>query len=90
MDERLRGGLMRLTSFAVAVVALPISVGLAVLLAAALLVSAVVGGALFAMSTLALRARRRLRPATMDPSGVIEARQVGHTWVAYAWNESRR
>jgi hypothetical protein len=88
MNGSLNGGLARFVGFAVAVVALLIAAALAVVFAATVVVSAVIASALIALSALALRARRTVRVRSSTP-GLIEARRVGHTWVAYGWNERR-
>lgn len=88
MNGSLNGGLMRFVGFAVATVALLVASVLAVVFAATVVVSAVIASALIALSALALRARRTVRVRSGVP-GVIEARRVGHTWVAYGWNERR-
>jgi hypothetical protein len=88
MNGSLNGGLMRFVGFAVAMVALLIAAVLAVVFAATVVVSAVVASALIALSALALRARRTVRVRSRAPE-VIDARRVGHTWVAYGWNDRR-
>ncbi len=88
MNGSWNGGLMRFVGFAIAMVAFLVAAALAVVFAAALVVSAVVASALIALSALAFRARRTARVHSHAP-GVIEARKVGHTWVAYGWNERR-
>lgn len=88
MNASWNGGVMRFLGFSVAVIALLAAAALAVVFAATVVVSAVVASALIALSALALRARRTVRVRSHTP-GVIEARRVGHTWVAYGWNERR-
>ena len=60
---------------------------LALFFAATVVVMAVIASALVAVSMIVMRARR---PAGAHGSEIIEARRVGHTWVAYGWNEPRR
>lgn len=90
MNGSWNGGLMRFVGFAVAMIAFLVAAALAVVFAAAIVVTAVVASALIALSALAFRARRtaRVRSHSHGPT-VIEARRVGHTWVAYGWNERR-
>ena len=88
MSGSLNGGLARFVGFAVTVVALLVAAALAVVFAATVVVSAVVASALIALSALALRARRTVRVRSGAPE-IIEARRVGHTWVAYGWNDRR-
>lgn len=88
MSGSLNGGLARFVGFAVAVLALMGAAVLAVVFAATLVVSAVVASVLIGLTALALRARRTVRVRASN-SDIIEARRVGHTWVAYGWNERR-
>ncbi|HEY0053032.1 MAG TPA: hypothetical protein VGB49_06430 [Caulobacteraceae bacterium] len=73
--------------------AIAVAVGavLAVFTAAAVAVIALVGGALLFLTGWAVNARRtvRVRRST-DAPGVIEARKVGHQWVAYGWDRGGR
>jgi len=88
MNGAWNGGLMRFVGFAVAVLALMAALALAVVFAATVVVSLVIASVLLGLTALAMRARRtvRVRQSTSD---IIEARRVGHTWVAYGWNERR-
>ena len=88
MNGSWNGGLARFVGFAVAMVALLAAAALAVVFAATVVVSAVIASALIALWALALRARRTVRVRSNTP-GVIEARRVGHTWVAYGWDDRR-
>lgn len=88
MNGSWNGGLMRFVGFAVAMIAFLVAAVLAVVLVGAVVVTAAVASALIALSTLAMRARRTVRVRSRTP-GVIEARRVGHTWVAYGWTERR-
>lgn len=88
MNRSLNGGLVRFLGFAVAMAAFLVAAVLAVLLVGAVVVTAAVASALIALSALAMRARRTVRARSRTP-GVIEARKVGHTWVAYGWSERR-
>ncbi|MDP8916951.1 MAG: hypothetical protein M3M95_07110 [Pseudomonadota bacterium] len=88
MNGSWNGGLMRFVGFAVAMIAFLVVAALAVVFAATIVVSAVIASALIGLSALALRARGATRVRSHVPE-VIEARRVGHTWVAYGWNERR-
>ena len=72
--------------------ALTIGAVLAVFTAMAVAVIAVFASVLVFLAGLALRARRmtyaRSRPAGAGP--VLEARKVGHSWVAYGWDRPAR
>ena len=81
-------GLLR---FAGGVVALTVgAVGVAATLAAAavLAVFTVIASLLLAAAGLAWRLGRR-QPKANEPV-LIDARKVGHAWVAYGWDEPRR
>jgi hypothetical protein len=88
MNGSLNGGLARFVGFATAVVALMVALALAVVFAATMAVAALVATVLIGLTALAMRAQRTVRVRSRTP-GVIEARKVGHTWVAYGWNERR-
>ena len=66
-----------------AVVATVIGAVLMVVFAAAVAVSALLAAVLLAVSSLTRRRGRRY-------DGVIEARNVGHAWVAYGWDQRPR
>lgn len=72
----------------IAAVAMVIGAVLTVIAAAAVAFLAVVGSVLVFLTGLVLRTRRRTR-AGDDPQ-VLEARKVGHAWVAYGWDQSAR
>ncbi len=59
---------------------------LTLVFAATLAVAVVLAGALFALYALAVRARRSRR----DGPVLLEARRVGHSWVAYGWDQRSR
>ena len=86
------GGLVRFLSNVLgavtAAIAVVIGAILALIAAAAVAVLAVLGSALVFRTGLVLRSRRRTR-ATDDPQ-VLEARKVGHAWVAYGWDQPAR
>jgi hypothetical protein len=88
MNGSLNGGLVRFLGFAVAVVALMAALALAVVFAATIVVSLLIASVLAGLTALAMRARRTVR-VRQTSSDIIEARRVGHTWVAYGWNERR-
>jgi hypothetical protein len=64
--------------------ALAIGAILAILAAAAVALIALFGGVFVFFTGMALRARRSFAPRPAP--GVIEARKVGHAWVAYGWD----
>ncbi len=66
--------------------ALAVGVVLAVFAAAAMTLFAVVGSIFVFFTGMALRARSR---AVVRPQ-VLEARKVGHAWVAYGWDRNGR
>jgi uncharacterized protein (DUF58 family) len=64
---------------------------LAVVFAATLAVVVLTAGALFFLTALAVRVGRpRQRPLRADQGVVLEARKVGHRWVAYGWDGRSR
>lgn len=73
------------TALAVAVGAL-----LAVFTAAAVALIAVVGGVLVFVAGFALRARRAMTARRRRDEGVIDAKNVGDTWVTYGWEKEGR
>ena len=75
-----------LGGFLAAGLALTVGVLLAVFAAAAMTLIAVVGSIFVFFTGMALRARSR---ATVRPQ-VLEARKVGHAWVAYGWDRTGR
>lgn len=90
--RRGHGGLWRpiawLGGIVAAGTALALGAILAVFTAVAVAVIAVFTSVLIFFTSLAMRARRR---AAAAPDGeVIEARKVGHQWVAYGWDRQSR
>jgi hypothetical protein len=71
-----------------ATVAVVIGAILALFAAAFVAILAVLGSVLVFLTGLFLRSRRRTR-ATDDPQ-ILEARKVGHAWVAYGWDQPAR
>ena len=67
------------------VAAVTLAAVLTVVFAATLAVILVLVSALVALCTLALRARRM-----KEQPVVIQARKVGHSWVAYGWDQRGR
>ncbi len=67
--------------------ALAIGAVLTIIAAAAVAVIALVGSVVVFLMGLAFRARRRVYAPS---SQVIEARKVGHAWVAYGWDRTPR
>ena len=80
---------LRMAGAAAALLALAVAGVLALFFAATIVLMAVIASALIGVTLLAMRARRTAKVRT-GSSGVIDARRVGHTWVAYGWNEPRR
>lgn len=72
-------------------VAVVVGAILAVFAAAAVAVLAVVGAVVVFLTGMVLRnrLRRRTRSGDDDPQ-VLEARKVGHAWVAYGWDRPSR
>ena len=89
VQGNMRNGLARFVGAAAALLALGVAAVLALVFAATVIVTAVIATALVGVTVLALRARRTARVRAATP-GVSDARRVGHTWVAYGWNEPRR
>jgi hypothetical protein len=79
-----RAGLSWIAGLATGAAALVAAV-LTLVFAATLAVAAVLAAVLFALYALALRSRRSARGPV-----VLEARRVGHSWVAYGWNRRAR
>jgi uncharacterized membrane protein YhaH (DUF805 family) len=72
--------------------ALAVTVGalLAIFTAAAVALIAVIGGVLVFFAGFALRARRAMGARRRRDEGVIDAKKVGDTWVAYGWEREGR
>jgi len=86
--DSVRNGLVRLAGALAAFAALAVASVLALVFAATVVVMAVIASALIGVTVLAMRARRTAKVRATP--GFIDARRVGHTWVAYGWNEPRR
>lgn len=85
-----RGGLAnagRWIGMVVAGAAMVVGAAFTVVFAATLAIVAVLGAALFGVYAMALRARR---PNPRDGAVLLEARRVGHSWVAYGWDRRTR
>lgn len=76
-----------LAGLAAAAAAFAIAAVLAVFAAAAVTVIAVISAMVVMLTGLALRARRA---ADHRGATVLEARRVGHAWVAYGWDRTVR
>jgi hypothetical protein len=87
--NRLTKEIARFGGALAALAALVVGSVLALFFAATVVVMAVIASALVGLSLLVMRSRRPAKVRAGVP-GVIEARRVGHTWVAYGWNEPRR
>lgn len=79
-----------LVSTLAAVAAMAIGAVLAVFTAAAVAVIALFAGMVVFLAGFVVRARRKLSPVRAAPEGVIEARKVDGTWVAYGWEPRGR
>ena len=91
--DKVGGWLVWLGGFLATGLALAVGAVLAVVAATAVAVIALIGSILLFLAGLALRARRRVyaRPVSpMASADVIEARKVGHAWVAYGWDRTAR
>lgn len=85
------GSVMSLFGALATGVAVTIGAVLALFTAAAVAVIAVVAGILVFLASFVFRARRPARAAASpNGDGVIEARKVGDTWVAYGWERHGR
>ena len=86
----LKNGLLKLAAYALGLVGVVVGGVLALFFAATVVLLAVVATALIGATMLVMRTRRGARVRTPGGAGLIEAHRVGHTWVAYGWNEPRR
>ena len=86
----LKNGLLKVGAYALGLLGIVVGAVLALFFAATVVVMAVIATALIGATMLVLRARRTARVRTAPGSNVIDAHRVGHTWVAYGWNEPRR
>jgi hypothetical protein len=79
-------GLLQMLGLAASACAVVVGAALAFVFAASLVVIAVMTSALIAFAGFAWRAQRTVRaPARSGPQH-LEARRVGHSWVAYGWD----
>jgi len=78
-----------LVGAAVTLSAAVIATVLAIVFAATMALVTVVVGGVLATWAVAFRMRRRPQVATARPV-VLEARKVGHAWVAYGWDQGGR
>jgi hypothetical protein len=86
LESRFDGAGMTRIAAAVALTCLAIvAIGVMVVFAAAVALTAAIAGALIAVSSLFLRRRTAAAPAQL-----IEARKVGHAWVAYGLDQRAR
>lgn len=81
-----RAGLGWMTALASGVAVILAGV-LTLVFAATLAVAVVLAAALFALYALAVRAKRSRRE---NGPVLIEARRIGHSWVAYGWDQRSR
>ena len=84
-------GVSWLVGAAVTLAAVTVSVILAMVFAATVAVAAIFGGGLIGLWALAVRMRRapQLQRVSTGPV-ILDARKVGHSWVAYGWDQSTR
>jgi hypothetical protein len=78
----------RVAGSAFALVAAAVGLLLTLAVAAALAVFTIIASVALALTGLAWRLGRR--PVAADAPVVLDARKVGHAWVAYGWDEPRR
>ena len=79
-------GLTHLAGALAAGCAVVVAAGLALVFAASMVVIAVMASALIAFAGLAMRARRTATVRARGGPQYLEARKVGHSWVAYGWD----
>jgi len=82
-----RTGVGRIAAGVGLVAAAALGVAAMLVFAAALAVTAVIAAVLLLISSLVLRPRRPVAATTAD---VIDARKVGHAWVAYGLDQRPR
>lgn len=82
----LGGGVVQVFGWLAAACAAVVGAVLAVVFAASLMVISVMGAILLAFAGLSLRARRTARVRAYARPQHLEARRVGHSWVAYSWD----
>ena len=87
-DELRASGLLRFAGNVVALTVGAAGVAATLVVAAVLAVFTVIASLLLATAGLAWRIGRR-QPRANEPV-LIDARKVGHAWVAYGWDEPRR
>jgi hypothetical protein len=79
-------GLLQLLELIASACAVVVGAVLAVVFAVSLLLMGLIGGALMAFAGLAWRARRSAVPVPVASGPqLLQARKVGHSWVAYGW-----
>lgn len=85
----LGGGLVQLAGWLAAACAAVVGAVLAVVFAASLMLISLIGAVLLAFAGLSLSARRtaRVRAHARSRPQHLEARRVGHSWVAYSWDQ---
>jgi len=78
----------RMVGSAFALIAATVGLGLTLAVAAALALFTIIASLALALTGLAWRLGRRPVPA--DAPVVLDARKVGHAWVAYGWDKPHR
>ena len=95
MTQRLQGprsgtvfgrGVVQILGWLAAGCAAVVAAGLAVVFAASVFVIGAMATVLIGFAALAMRARRTARVHAYARPQHLEARQVGHSWVAYGWD----
>jgi hypothetical protein len=79
-------GLAQFAGWIAAGCAVVVAAVLALVFAASMVVIAVMASALIGFAAMAMRARRTAAVRTGGGSQYLEARKVGHSWVAYGWD----
>ncbi len=79
-------GLAQLFAWIAGACAAVVAAILAVVFAASLMVISVIGALLLALAGLSMHARRTARVRAYARPQHLEARRVGHSWVAYSWD----
>lgn len=79
-------GLSNVAAWVAAGCAVVVAAVLALVFAASMVVIAVMASALIAFAGFAMKVRRPQRVRIRNGRQVLEARKVGHSWVAYAWD----
>lgn len=85
-DGGLGRGLAQVAGYLAAACAAVVAAVLAVVFAASVFVIGLIASVLIVFAGLAMRARRTARVRAYTGPQHLEARKVGHSWVAYSWD----